>query len=157
MGEILSIDPGTTLSAYTLINSNTYIPVEFGKIDNCELLKMLDTLKYNEVVIEMISSYGFRVGRTVFDTCVWIGRFTQKIADKDILCSTLSRLNVKMNLCGKTNSKDTNVIAALKMRFGEKGTSKEPGFLYGFKADIWQAFAVGVTYIDIKKGLYSIS
>ena len=44
--------------------------------------------------------------------------------------------------------KDGNVRQALIDRFGVVGTKKDPGWFYGFHADIWQAYAVGVTYMD---------
>ena len=30
-----------------------------------------------------------------------------------------------------------------------KGTKKAPGWFYGFSGDMWQAYALGVTYIDL--------
>jgi len=64
------------------------------------------------------------------------------------------RRDVKLNLCGSARAKASNIIQALVDRFasGEpnygKGTKKTPGWFYGFKADVWQAYALGVTYID---------
>ena len=40
---------------------------------------------------------------------------------------------------------------ALKDRFGDKGTKKKPGHFYGFSKDIWQAYALGVYWIDTQK------
>jgi hypothetical protein len=48
-------------------------------------------------------------------------------------------------------AKDSNIRQALIDRFGEVGVKARPGFFYGFKKDIWAAFAVGVTYLDKKK------
>ena len=70
----------------------------------------------------------------------------------------MPRMEVKKHLCHNHQAKDSNVIQALVDRFayGEpnrgKGTRKAPGFFYGFKADVWQSFALAVTYFDQNKG-----
>jgi hypothetical protein len=46
-------------------------------------------------------------------------------------------------------AKDSNIRQALIDRFGEVGIKKNPGWFYGFKKDIWQAYAVGITYHDL--------
>lgn len=145
---ILAIDPGNIESAYCLIEKETYKPIEFGKVDNCELLNKIRARGfeyYEELVIEMIASYGMPVGKEVFDTCVWIGKFIE--ADKDEP-KYIYRKDVKMNLCNSMKAKDSNIRQALIDRFGVVGTKKNQGWFYGFKADIWSAYAVGITYLD---------
>lgn len=100
------------------------------------------------MVIEMIASYGMPVGKEVFETCVWIGRFIEAY-DKDY--EFVYRKDEKMNICHSMKAKDSNIRQALIDRFGAVGTKKNPGWFYGFKADIWQAYAVGVTYLDLQK------
>ena len=149
--NILSIDPGNIYTAYVLIDSETYKPLRFGKISNEEfinLLKGMDCNDTTDVVIEMIASYGMPVGKEVFDTCVWIGRYCESVSGGAEL---MFRKEVKMNLCNSTRAKDGNIIQALKDRFGDKGTKANPGWFYGFKADCWQAYALGVTFIDNSK------
>lgn len=140
--RILAIDPGNTESAYVLMEN--YKPIEFGKIPNDELLKRCKHYDYKKAIIEMVASYGMAVGKEVFETCVWIGRFSQITEDFEYIY----RKDVKMNLCGQTRAKDSNIRQALIDRFGVVGTKREPGHFYGFKADIWAAYAVGVTYLD---------
>lgn len=143
---ILSIDPGNACSAYCLIDAETYKPINFEKLNNEQLLDLLKELEYDKLIIEMVASYGMAVGKEVFDTCVWIGRFIQarKCADFE----KVYRKDVKLNLCNSTRAKDSNVRQALIDRFGTVGTKKNKGFFYGFKADIWSAYAVGITYLD---------
>lgn len=146
---IMAIDPGNIESAYCLIDEKTYKPIEFGKIDNTLLLIKLGELNYDKLIIEMIASYGMPVGASVFETCVWIGRFIQRKKCPDF--EYIYRKEEKMNLCYSMKAKDSNIRQALIDRFGEVGTKKAPGFFYGFKKDIWAAFAVGVTYLDKQK------
>lgn len=146
---ILAIDPGNEESAYCLIDMETYKPMEFGKIDNTMMLIKLKELKYDKLIIEMIASYGMAVGASVFDTCVWIGRFIQRRDCADF--EYIYRKEEKMNLCYSMKAKDSNIRQALIDRFGDVGTKKNPGWFYGFKKDIWAAYAVGITWLDKQK------
>lgn len=147
--KILAIDPGNIESAYVLMEAETYKPLEFGKINNTQMLLKVKELEYDKLIIEMIASYGMAVGASVFDTCVWIGRLIQARKCPDF--EYIYRREEKMNLCYTMKAKDSNIRQALIDRFGEVGTKKNPGFFYGFKKDIWAAFAVGTTYIDKNK------
>jgi hypothetical protein len=147
---VLAIDPGNIESAYTLMNDH-YEIFQFGKIGNEEMLSVIKDTMPDVVVIEMVASYGMAVGKEVFETCVWVGRFLQA---SEVETKLIYRKDVKMNLCGQTRAKDSNIRQALIDRFAKhdfkngKGIKKNPDWFYGFKADIWQAYAVGVTYID---------
>ena len=145
---ILSIDPGSEQSAYVVLN-NKYEILEFDKIDNDSIVEILFRLQSNyAVIIEMIASYGMPVGAEVFETCVWIGKFMQAT---NCTVERLYRKDIKLHLCNSVKAKDSNIIQALKDRFGDKGTIKNKGYFYGFSKDIWQAMAVGVTYLDKQK------
>ncbi len=147
---ILSIDPGNIESAFCLIDKETYKPIKFGKIRNEELLNIVKDEFYDDFVIEMIASYGMPVGKEVFDTCVWIGRFIQASYCYGFY---IYRKEEKLNLCGSMKAKDSNIRQALIDRFGVVGTKKAKGWFYGFKKDIWSAYAVGVTWLDKQKEL----
>lgn len=158
---ILAIDPGNIQSAYCIIDKDNYKPIEFGKIDNNELKgRLLGDIRFfpiTALAIEMIASYGMPVGKEVFDTCVWIGRFVEAFN-----CETteyIYRKEEKMNLCGSMKAKDSNIRQALIDRFATfdfkngKGTKKNQDFFYGFSKDVWAAYAVGITWLDKQKEL----
>lgn len=156
---ILAVDPGNLQSAYCIIDKQTYKPIEFGKIDNNELrTKMCEDLRFYPIesfVIEMIASYGMAVGKEVFDTCVWIGRFIETF--KCPFTYYIYRKEEKLNLCGSMKAKDSNIRQALIDRFATfdfkngKGTKKQQDIFYGFSKDIWAAYAVGITWLDKQK------
>jgi hypothetical protein len=147
---ILAIDPGNVESAFVLMDENLK-PVEFGKIPNEEMLSTVNTYNVLQTVdnfaIEMVASYGMPVGESIFETVFWIGRFWEETGNFKRK-ARIYRKDVKMNLCGSMKAKDSNIRQALIDRFGVVGVKKNPGWFYGFKADIWSAYAVGVTYYD---------
>lgn len=155
---ILSIDPGNIHSAFVVLDGHLK-PLRFDKLENEELLALIESGAFDDCShfpIEMIASYGMAVGVSVFETCVWIGKFTQAIKTRHQASSTyIYRKDEKMNLCGSMKAKDTNVAQALIDRFAPdipnkgKGSKKNHGFFYGFAKDVWMAFAVGVTYHDL--------
>lgn len=130
-----------------MIDDN-YNPVKFGLEPNNVIMEKLNKLNYSHLAIEMVASYGMAVGKTVFDTCVFIGRFIEIANNRHIPFTQIYRLEEKMNICHDSRAKDANIRQALIDRFGNVGTKKNPGFFYGFKKDIWASFAVGCTYID---------
>lgn len=153
MKTILAIDPGNVQSAYVLWQPASNRPmIESAIVKNEDFLTYdwaLAVVDIDIVAIEIVRSYGMSVGQTVFDTCVWIGRFWQMFYDlghRDI--RPIPRLDVKMCICHNGKAKDTNILQALKDRFGEPGTKKNPGILYGVKKDIWSAVAIAVTVAD---------
>ena len=160
MEHILAIDPGTTRSGVVVIDELTYRPLRIGKFENKDVVDEIEyLLPANKAVIEMVPSYGtgMAAGKDIYETCIWIGRFIEQLSCCCDIVQLLQRNVVKMHLCQSARAKDPNVIQALVDRFapGEpnygKGTKKAPGWFYGFKADVWQAYALAVTYLDMKK------
>lgn len=160
--RLLAIDPGNAQSAYCLIDVETRRPICFDKLPNDVLRKILykHAIDAQEVVIEMVASYGMPVGAEVFETCVWIGRFME-VAGQTVGADNVHRMyrkDVKMDLCGNSAARDSNITRALVDRFAPgasnygKGTKASPGWFYGFKKDIWAAYALAVTYADTQDG-----
>lgn len=157
--RILAIDPGNRESGYAVINMPEFELIEFGKVENESLLAKLILLQQNHsfdvVAIEMVGCYGMAVGKDVFETCVWIGRFRQQLFGESI--TYIYRKDEKMTLCNSMKAKDSNIRQALINRYAKhdfkngKGTKKNQDVFYGVKADIWQAIAVGVTYYELER------
>ena len=160
---IIGIDPGPVNSAYAVANEDDYKPVEVEILPNDEVLKRIANAKEDWFVIEMVASYGMAVGKDVFETVCWIGRFYQAaimFGFREDMCRRIYRGDVKMNLCQSMRAKDANVNRALVDRFAQhdlksgKGTKKNPDWFYGFNADKWAAYGVVVTFADILNGRY---
>ena len=151
---ILAIDPGTTKSGWAVVDGLT---VTFSGVSgNDELLEYLGTYRKGgceaQIAIEMIASYGMPVGREVFETCVWIGRFVQAWHTPDHV-ELVYRKDVKMYLCGTPRAKDANVRQAIIDRYPAIGGGKcpqigvkaKPGPLFGLSTHAWPALGVALT------------
>lgn len=147
--NLLAIDPGTTHSGWVLMRDG--VPVESGVCENDEVFDLMQ-FAGRPIAIEMIASYGMAVGKEVFETCLWIGRFIQHAGPDRI--RLIYRKDVKMHLCGSPRAKDANIRQALIDRWGGKaeaiGTAKRPGPLYGVKSHAWAALAVAITALETK-------
>lgn len=146
---ILAIDPGTKESGWCLLDGGSV--VEAGVCPNPEMLHLLREHSADMLAVEMIASYGMAVGREVFETCVWIGRFWQawehrwrEFPDPPPI-RLVYRKDVKMHLCGTPRAKDANIRQALIDKLGAPGTKANKGPTYGVKSHAWAALGVAVT------------
>jgi len=148
--NLLVIDPGTNESAILSWNGDK---VADHSVDRNDLI--LDKLaKGNTQVrqtlaVEMVASYGMSVGKEVFETVLWIGRFIQqwKVATGDD-ARLVYRRDIKLHLCGSMRAKDANIRQALIDRIGPQGKKANPGPTYGLAKHDWAALAIAVYVAD---------
>lgn len=119
---ILAIDPGPEESAWVVIDENGK-PRGFAIEDNHTLLENLWEEKFPDafLAIEMVASYGMPVGKTIFETAAWVGRFTAVHQ----LCyqgkyTKVYRKPVCLHICNSPRANDSNIRQALIDRFGGK-------------------------------------
>lgn len=155
----LAIDPGPEKSGIVFYDgkyTDTSVMNPCSDIKNEDILKLDVTHEFKPdiILMEMISSYGMAVGASTFETCVWIGRFTQHFgADKTEL---IYRRDIRLHLCDTARAKDANIRQAIIDRFpatgGGKlpqvGIKKQPGPLFGMSSHAWSALAIGITYFE---------
>jgi hypothetical protein len=137
---ILAIDPGTVQSGWCLFGDNCVL--ESGVEPNANVLQRARRFNF-DLAIEMVASYGMPVGREVFETVRWIGRFQQAFYAPEKV-QLVYRRDVKLHLCGSMRAKDPHVWQALIDKLGPVGTKKNPGPLYGVKSHARSAVAVAV-------------
>lgn len=153
--RVLALDPGDTQTGYCFIDAETLRPIRFGKEDNQIVLLLVQLEAYDLLVSERVASYGMAVGRSVFETCEWVGRYTQASHAPVVY---IYRQEEKIHICHDSRAKDSNIRRALIDRFAQhdlkngRGTKKKPDWFYGFKKDVWAAYAAGITYIEKEKG-----
>lgn len=151
--RVIAIDPGNASSAWCVLQGDRVLG--FGKEPNSEVLircrrdwSPLDS--GDMLAVEMVASYGMPVGREVFETVLWLGRYVEAWERRQGKHQLVYRKDVKLYLCNSMRAKDSNIRAALLDRYGpgrDKAIGKKltPGPLYGFSGDCWSALAVGLT------------
>lgn len=167
MSIVIGLDPGTERSAIVVLELNprgSLFPEKYLE-DNKEIERLLK--QYGERVggllidepkpiyklaIEAVQNYGMPVGKTIFDTVYWCGVFAKSFEPdyekRHKRIFMYPRPKVKAYITGQARGKDPDVRRSLISRFGEVGTKKKPGPLYGFKEDMWSALAVAVYHMD---------
>jgi len=148
--DILAIDPGPVESGWCHFVCGAV--ADSGVAPNRDIIAMILNTAAQHLAIERIASYGMAVGREVFETCEWVGRFTQSWHDPGAV-KLVYRKDVKMHLCGTPRAKDANIRQALLDLFPRTGGGKcpqigiksAPGPLFGVSSHAWPALGVAVT------------
>lgn len=154
--RIIAIDPGPLSSAWLQYEAGL-VAERPELLNNNGLLQVLNydtTIAPHHLAIEMVDSYGMPVGKSIFETVLWTGRFIEAWGGPFTL---VYRREVKQVLCGNARAKDANVRQAVIDRFPAQGggkvpqigTKKQPGPLYGIKRDLWSALAVAITWTEL--------
>ena len=152
--KVFAIDPGDMQSGVVICEQiPEFCILDHGVWENREVLQALQSSDSDHLAVEMIQSYGMTAGQSIFQTCVWAGRFIESFTSGYEDCYTLiTRPTIKKHITGRANTKDTDVRSAIIKRFGGKslavGTKKQQGPLYGLKGDAWSALAVALTYYE---------
>lgn len=145
MTLIAAIDPGYEISAYLEWNGKEIS--SYGIIDNSEVIDWIIHSTAEYLFIEKVVCMGQAVGKEIFDTVFWSGRFYQvwierkynlSLRDKDDLLLIddndvmIPRSRIKKHFRAKN---DSEVRKALIARYGKDLTKP-------LKSHLWQAFAL---------------
>lgn len=167
---ILGIDPGNKQSGFVTVSYDQKGSkiVECGVIQNEILLDKLGRTTAHTIAIEWIQAMGMAVGKEVFETCMWVGRFAERAKGTQTLFPSgefpppspekirlvapnvilIPRVQLKVHHCGTSRATDGNIAQSLRDKYGEKGTKKEPGYFYGMASHAWQAFAAAAMLME---------
>ena len=176
--KIMAIDPGTTESAYVILDDQYQI-ISADKVGNDVILSIIaDAPGLDAVIIEDIeprysstdrSAAGAVMGQSTIETIKAFGRFSWQASLRGLTVGSIFRRDERSCLIPtKRNGlpplpetapkhADGQIRASLIRRFARhdkergRGTKANPDTFYGFHGDMWQAMAVGVTWLDQAK------
>lgn len=176
--KIMAIDPGTTESAYVILDDQYQI-FSADKVGNDVILSIIaDAPGLDAVIIEDIeprysstdrSAAGAVMGQSTIETIKAFGRFSLQASLRGLRVGSIFRRDERSCLIPtKRNGlpplpetapkhADGQIRVSLVRRFARhdkergRGTMANPDTFYGFHGDMWQAMAVGVTWLDREK------
>lgn len=176
--KIMAIDPGTTESAYVIMDDQYQI-FSADKVGNDVILSIIaDAPGLDAVIIEDIeprysstdrSAAGAVMGQSTIETIKAFGRFSWQASLRGLMVGSVFRRDERSCLIPtKRNGlpplpetapkhADGQIRVSLVRRFARhdkergRGTMANPDTFYGFHGDMWQAMAVGVTWLDQAK------
>jgi hypothetical protein len=148
---LYAIDPGTDASAIVIVTPES-ISGCIQPNDELRTALLSTGSAHGHLVIEQVESFGMPVGREVFETVFWSGRFAEAWQSRGLRCSwsRIGRKDVKLALCGTVKAKDPHIRQVLIDRYGGPLCVKKGGSLAGIKSHLWAALAVAVAYQQLE-------
>ena len=147
---VLGIDPGTTQSALVAWNGSAVTDKQL--IPNIQARNYLASTNCTTVACEHLQCYGMSVGKEVFETGYWIGRFWEVCDIMGFEWQRVYRSEIKSYWCHSAKANDSSIRTAIIDRLGPPGRKKTPGITYGISKDLWSALAIAVRTHDLKTG-----
>lgn len=161
---VIAADPGSEKTTcvrvlFTGKQSGLFsVPVELqeaAEMENEEALEYMTAIAAKEAqtvfCCEDIMFYGtVHAGKSIFDTCKWIGHYSRRLKDKfGITLNLMVRPEVAKIVCYNRQAKDADIKAALIDTVGEVGCKSRQGPLYllrGLGTHGFAALGVAVAY-----------
>lgn len=145
--SVLAVDPGCEVSAWCLYVGGRVFSIGRDSNDATAYLVATSSSPNTVLAIEDMESFGMPVGREVFRTVRWSGRFIERWRGERRPVLVPRRL-VKLTLCGSSRAKDGNVRQAVIDALGEPRTKARPNPNYPRRPskDEWSAIAIALTY-----------
>lgn len=159
---VVGVDPGPEYSAYVV--TDEYEPMYCAKVENEDLWRNLRGENFNtdskpKLIIEVPVCRKWS-GQDICNTAMWVGIFLSAWPYmEEAMLDMLTRQAVRMHTVGK-KATDASIRKYLIERFDPDNFEKNKSGVYvdkgstyfaGFREDIWQAYALVVTYLD-KRG-----
>lgn len=160
--QILAVDPGPVQSAFAFMDKD-FNPLKVEKSENNLIRNAILLFEYDALVIEEAVGRKWS-GKEVSETAFQAGTMAA-ISNAPVYLITASKR--RWHICREKKSNDSTVITSLIRRFAPEAykawideeitrntmidRSKDL-FFKDFIGDIWQAYALGVTFLDLIKG-----
>ena len=116
--RIIAIDPGTAESAWCVLDEG--VPSAIGKEENRLIVDKMRQgfapFDHGLLAVEMVASYGMPVGKEVFETVLWIGRFVEAWDNGVGAYRLIYRKDVKLFHCHSLRANDSNIRACFARR-----------------------------------------
>jgi hypothetical protein len=153
---VMGIDAGNQRSGFAFIHPASLAILEVGDAANDELLARFPVLRLDRcaIAIEMMHNQGKRVGREIFEACVWIGRFAQHARECGMHAELILRQAAKSHILRAIAGNDSELRSALVRLYGGTeaalGTKAAPGPLRGASSHAFAALAVARTFAQTR-------
>jgi len=156
--DIYAVDPGTEESALVVYRPTDKLVDAAIILPNARMLEYIkhDAENYtgDVLVIEQIVSYGMSsIGREVFETVFWSGRFYEAWVNEGERAERIDRRTIKRQICNSVTARDSNIRTEILDRFGGKkrafGKKSAPGPLFGVTSHKMAALAVAIAWWEI--------
>jgi len=116
--SIFAVDAGSEKSAYVVFNPSTQRIESMGIETNADLLRTLVApLRISVFAFEKLTPYGFPVGKEVFETIEWNGRFRQAAERHNVTVFPVTRKQCVIHHTGRSTGGDKEIRASMIARF----------------------------------------